>query len=175
MPELGGETGIAQTQLESLLEALQRRDLLAIRGNTLEYAYPFTVRDVGHHVHVHGHTLNALCAIDALGVGAMCNTDVTIESSCSACGASVRLTTERCGRHLATISPPDVVVWYEFSSYCNTAASSCCPAISFYCCEDHLRNSRPDRSGSSLMAVEALEVGRALFAPIMAEPKPHAA
>jgi hypothetical protein len=80
--ELAAETGVPKGSMKSLLGALQRRDLLGLSsdGGALEYVYPFTMRDTGHHVYVHGHTLNVLCAIDALGVGAMCRTDVTIES-----------------------------------------------------------------------------------------------
>jgi hypothetical protein len=50
---------------KSVLGALQRRDLLGLSsdGGALEYVYLFTMRDTGHHVHFHGQTLNALCAI----------------------------------------------------------------------------------------------------------------
>jgi alkylmercury lyase len=166
--ELAAETGVPQQSLKSLLGALRRRDLLGLSsdGEALEYVYPFTVRDTGHHVHVHGHTLNALCAIDALGVGAMCGTDVTIESSCVRCGTPIKLTTAQDGCRLRTISPAHLVVWYDFSSYCDSAASSCCPAIAFFCSDEHLWS---NRRGTRLTATGALEVGRAIFAPLLAE------
>ena len=169
--ELATETGVPQRSMKSLLGALQRRDLLGLSSDegALEYVYPFTMRDTGHHVHVHGHTLNALCAIDALGVGAMCRTDVTIESSCLRCSTPIRLTTAQDGCCLHTLSPMDLVVWYNFSSYCDSAASSCCPAIAFFCSDEHLWNSRSDRRGIRLAATEALEVGRAIFAPLLVE------
>jgi alkylmercury lyase len=171
--ELAAESGAPLRSMNSVLGALQRRDLLGLSsdGGALEYVYPFTMRDTGHYVHLHGQTLNALCAIDALGVGAMCKTDVTIKSSCLRCGTPIKLTTAQGGRCLDTISPTSLVVWYDFSSYCDSAASSCCPAIAFFCCDEHLRSSQSDRRGSRLTANEALEVGRAIFAPILAESK----
>jgi alkylmercury lyase len=171
--ELAAESGAPLRSMNSVLGALQRRDLLGLSsdGGALEYVYPFTMRDTGHYVHLHGQTLNALCAIDALGVGAMCKTDVTIKSSCLRCGTPIKLTTAQGGRCLDTISPTSLVVWYDFSSYCDSAASSCCPAIAFFCSDEHLWSSQSDRRGSRLTANEALEVGRAIFAPILAESK----
>ena len=173
--ELAAESGAPLRPMNSVLGALQRRDLLGLSsdGGALEYVYPFTMRDTGHYVDFHGQTLNALCAIDALGVGAMCKTDVTIKSSCLRCGTPIQLTTAQGGRCLDTISPTSLVVWYDFSSYCDSAASSCCPAIAFFCCDEHLWSSQSDRCGSRLTAHEALEVGRAIFAPILAESKRH--
>lgn len=170
-PELAAASGRPETSLESALNELQRRDLLGMTQNALEYVYPFTTRETGHRVHVHGQALNALCAIDALGVGAMLNTDVSIEAKCARCGSAIRITTAQGGCRLEVVSPTELVVWYEFSMYCNTAASSCCPEIAFFCSDEHLGMSRLDRRGSRLTAREALEVGRAIFGPVLAEPK----
>ena len=175
LAELAAETGESQDSVETLLCALQRRDLLGLSasGSAIEYVYPFTMRETGHHVHVYGHTVNALCAIDALGVGAMCRTDVTIQSSCLRCGTPIKLATTQDGRSLRTISPTNLVVWYDFSSYRDSAASSCCSAIAFFCSDEHLWSSQSGPRGSRLTANEALEVGRAIFAPILAEPERH--
>jgi hypothetical protein len=169
--ELSAATAQAETSLKSVLAELQCRDLLAATDSTLEYVYPFTARETDHRVRLPGRTLNALCAVDALGVGAMLETDVTIESKCARCGSAIRLTTAKAGRTLEVASPTALVVWYEFSTYCSTAASSCCPEIAFFCSDEHLRASRSGRRGSRLTAHEALEVGRAIFAPVLAEPE----
>ena len=169
--ELSAATGEPEASVKSVLNELQRRDLLGVTQDTLEYVYPFTTRETGHRVRFHGLILNALCAIDALGVGAMLKTDAIVESKCARCGSAIRLTTAEGGRMLEVVSPTELVVWYEFSTYSNTAASSCCPEIAFFCSDEHLRRLRSDRQGSRLTAREALEVGRAIFEPVLAEPR----
>ena len=66
-------------------------------------------------------------------------------------------------------SPADAVVWYE-CSYGESAASSCCPAIAFFCSQDHLevwQTQNPSAIGLQLAINEALEVGRAIFSPVL--------
>ena len=98
--EIGQRTGIRQERVHALLSELQTRDLLGIDGasGAISYAYPFTVRSSGHRIELRGRTLNALCAIDALGVGGMFRTDVTITSCCRHCGTVIEIGTAESGR-----------------------------------------------------------------------------
>ena len=56
--------------------------------------------------------------------------------------------------------------------YGQAAATSCCPSIGFFCCDEHLghwlEGQTARRAGYRLSLDEALEVGRALFEPILA-------
>jgi mercuric reductase len=68
---LAERTGLSETAIRPLLEELHRRDLVVLDGERIIGAYPFSDRDTGHRVTVDGCTLNAMCAVDALGIGAM--------------------------------------------------------------------------------------------------------
>ena len=169
-PELRTETGLSEADLAELLRRLRERDLLDFAPDGgIRYVYPFTESQTGHRVELAGQTITAMCAIDALGVGAMYATDVMIESVCRWCGGDIHVATADRGRTLAEVSPPDAVVWYDFA-YRGSAAASCCPAMAFFCSDEHLerwRSRAPDRQGIRLSMSEGLEVGRALFGPVL--------
>lgn len=173
--EVAAETGGEPDRVKALLRKLQLRDLIGLEPGTdaLHYAYPFSEAASGHKVELRGHLLYALCAIDALGVGAMYRTDITVESSCRLCGATIRVTTMDEGRALRSVHAAQAVVWYDFA-YTDSAASSCCPAIAFFCSDEHLQRWRdaqiPPREGVRLGMNAALELGRAIFGPVLTEP-----
>jgi len=173
LSEVGQAMDLAPEQIRALVYELQARDLLGMddAAGTIVYAYPFSGKATGHRVGLHGSKLNALCAIDALGVGGMFRTDVTIEFSCRACGAKIEIATADAGKSLHSARPADAVVWYDLA-FGRSVATSCSPSIAFFCCDEHLQRwlvgqiSR--RAGYRLTLDEALEVGRAIFEPILA-------
>src|SRR5690348_9697681 len=91
--EIGKEIGLIPEQTRTLMLELQAHDLLGTDDTTGEivYAYPFTKRTTEHCVELYGRNLNALCAIDTLGVGGMFRVDVTIESCCRYCGSCIEV------------------------------------------------------------------------------------
>jgi len=152
---------------ESALEELERRDLLVRDGGEIVGAYPFTSRATEHHVTVGNVTVNAMCAVDALGVGAMLDRDVRIRSACRGCGRTLELTTAECGKSLGAVPDPPPLVWTG-SCYQERAATSLCTVIAFFCQADHLaawRAEHRDLAGYGLSLDEAMQVGRAIFAP----------
>ena len=174
--EIAACSDISEERVRVVLHKLQLRDLVGLEPGTdaICYAYPFTETQTGHHVALKSHTLNSLCAIDALGVGRMYRSDVTVESRCRLSGGSVRVTTGDEGRTLRNVSPAGAVVWYDFAYEGGAAANSCCPSIAFFCSEEQLRRwldqqSSP-RHGVMLVMEEALEVGRAIFGPVLTVP-----
>ncbi|MGH6678716.1 MAG: organomercurial lyase, partial [Bradyrhizobium sp.] len=92
---------LSEQAVRPLLEELRRRDLVVLDGTQIVGACPFTDRDTGHRVTLGGRVLNAMCAVDALGIGAMADRDTTIESRCRRCGAPIRIATQHRGRLLA--------------------------------------------------------------------------
>lgn len=174
--EIAGVTQISVERARTLLRQLQAYDLLGLEpeADVLRYAYPFTEAATGHHVELNGHVLKALCAIDALGVGAMYGTDVAIKSRCEVCGETIRIDTAHSGRALTRVAPTGAVVWYDFA-YQGCASASCCPSIAFFCTDAHLRRwldaQAPRRDGVRLAMNEALQLGRAIFGPILQEPR----
>jgi alkylmercury lyase len=176
--ELVRETEIPVYPLATLLRNLERRDLIGLESGSERVlrAYPFTEASTGHRVELNGHHLNALCAIDALGVGSMYHSDVRIESPCRFCSEAIRIATADQGQALHSIVPADPVVWYDFA-FDGSAATSCCPVIAFFCSDGHLRRwldgQNPKREGIRLTLEEGLEVGRAIFGPVLAVPEPN--
>jgi alkylmercury lyase len=172
--EISKETSLALEQTQVLVCELQAHDLLGMDdgpAGAIVYAYRFTKRTTEHRVELHGRKLNALCAIDALGVGEMFRADATIESSCRRCGTSIEIGTSQSGRAVSYARPASAVVWYDLA-YSQAAATSCCPSIGFFCCDEHLQQwlagPTTRRAGYRLAIDEALEVGRALFEPVLA-------
>jgi copper chaperone CopZ len=88
-PTLGAiamRAGLSETAVPPLLEELRRRDIAVFDGERIVGAYPFTDRDTGHRVDLDGRMLNAMCAVDALGIGAMYHRDLAVASRCRHCG-----------------------------------------------------------------------------------------
>ena len=176
LPEIANAAKIDPERLAHVLKQLQQRDLLAFDEATgsIAHAYPFTGSNTGHQVLLGGRILNALCAVDALGAGAMYRRDTAIASSCDFCGAEIRIETRDDGTALSGVAPETAVVWYDAAYSGGCAATSCCPGIVFFCSDDHLRRRLASRGarrdGYRLSQNEALEMGRALFAPVLAVP-----
>jgi hypothetical protein len=170
--EITREIDMAQVGVRSAVRELRARDLVGIdeTTDTITHAYPFSERRTGHRVELRGRSLNALCAVDALGVGSMYRCDVTIESACQLCKAGIHLSIKESGKELHSASPDNSVVWYDLC-YDESAALSCCPVIPFFCSVDHLQQwltaQVPKRLGSRLFLDEALQVGQAIFGPVL--------
>lgn len=170
--DMAARTGMPDAHLSTLLASLGSHDLIGLDDVTVEVrlAYPFTEAATGHRIHLGRHTLNALCAIDALGVAAMYGRGISISSRCHRCGSPIHVETAAQGERLRSAQPAGAVVWYDFA-YDGSAASSCCPAVAFFCSEEHRREwcgtQSPPRTGIDLTMGEAMQVGSAIFGPIL--------
>ena len=169
---LAERAGLSEAAIRSLLEEFRRRDLVVLDGERIVGAYPFTDRNTGHRVTLHGRVLNAMCAVDALGIGAMTDLDITIASRCRHCGAPIRIATRDQGRVLAQTEPRTAVMWQSVRYEGACAANSLCATTAFFCSDDHLsawrRQQAGDEAGFRLSIEEGLEAGRALFGPSLA-------
>jgi hypothetical protein len=173
--EIAAESKLPWDSVTAILHELERRDLIGLKPGTdmIRFAYPWTASPSGHRVALGGHALWALCAIDALAAARMYRTDASINSACSYCANKIYIATALHGRALRTMSPPEAVVWYDFA-FAGCAAASCCPSIVFFCSDAHLeawlsaRAPRPQ--GVRLSMAEALEVGGAIFGPVLSDP-----
>jgi alkylmercury lyase len=174
--EIASAVNMTEERLVPVLRQLRRRDLLACdeAAGAIAYAYPFTGGGTEHCVRLGEYGLHVLCAVDALGVGALYRQDVRVESSCRFCGADVRITTRRRGTALGGIAPDSTVIWYDTTYADGCAATSCCPYIAFFCSDEHLRRWRlsqaGNRQGCRLSPREGLQIGRALFGPVLTTP-----
>jgi hypothetical protein len=166
--EVAAETALSKPSVMDRLTHLRTRDLVLLDPSTgaIVGAYPFTETATGHSVTFEGtgHTLATMCAIDALGAGAMCRDDVVISSVCPACGHDVAASTEDHGMTLGRVAPADAVVWVGLRQSCGCAADTLCTELLFFCSDDHLERWRTDHGdGHRLTPEEAFQVGKALF------------
>lgn len=170
---IAARTGLDEGRVATLLGRLAARDLVVRDGgsNAIVGAYPLTTRSTEHRVGFGGKVTHAMCAVDALGTGAMFDADVVIESRCRACGGPIRIATKDRGIALDSVEPEPTVVWSgnRYEGAC--AATSLCTVIAFFCSEAHLEEwqgaNHPGAEGCRLTPDEAMQVGRALFAPVL--------
>ena len=74
------------------IAALSAEDLLILRGDSIELAYPFSTSPTPFMVRRgDGRERFTCCAIDALGIAPMLNEDVQIATCCHHCDAPLRL------------------------------------------------------------------------------------
>ncbi len=166
--EIAAESGIERADLPAVLAVLAGRDLIVLDDDRerVAGAYPFADCDRGHGVVCAGQRLHAMCAIDALGIGAMLDADATITSRCAACGTEIQIATRARGTAIDHAFPASSVVWAALAYADACAAGSMCPRTAFFCSDEHFwswRRNNPDERGHRLDLAEALEVGRALF------------
>lgn len=163
---------LSETAIRPLLADLRRRDLVVLDDERIVGAYPFTDRDTGHRVTLGRRVVNAMCAVDALGIGAMTDRDIAIASPCRHCGAPIRISTRERGRALSDVEPSTAVMWLSVRYEGGCAASSLCAITAFFCSDEHLSAWRSGPSanqpGFRLAIEEGLEAGRALFGPSLA-------
>ena len=175
MAALAGEAGLSAQGVAEHLAALRRRDLLVQDASgEVSAAYPFSARETPHRVTLGGaaRPVFALCAIDALGAGAMLDRESRVDSACAECGAPVRIRTAARGRTLAEVAPEGAVVWCGIRYAGGCAATSGCALKLFFCSDAHLgawrRRAGPDAPGHRLAIGAAHQLGMALFVPMLA-------
>ncbi len=171
---LSARTALPAKTLQAVLDRLGKRDLVVLDGaGKLTGAYPLTDRETEHKVHVNGHIIHAMCAIDALGVGRMYGCDVRIESRCRASGKPIGVTTTDAGGAIGSVDPPEAVVWSGAQlKNGRPAADTLCTVIAFFASDEALEGWRqrehPDTQGHRLTIDEAAQAGGAIFGPMLA-------
>jgi hypothetical protein len=164
---LADVTGIGRGELRRLLEKLEGRDFLVLDGETIAGAYPFTCRITEHRVHLGGKVLNAMCAIDALGAGAMAGEAAAVHSSCRHCGRPVDIETREGGTEIASSTPAGAVVWSGIQATNGCSADTMCTLMAFFCSDACLDTWRPGKAGYRLSMEEGLQLGMAIFMPLL--------
>ena len=158
--DIGLNAGLAQLVSVDLVEA----DTATAR---LLGAYPFSAIPRGHKVElVGGPTVEAYCAIDALGIPAMLDRDVVISSQDPATGEPISITVTN-GQ--ASWRPDDTVVVLGSDRSCGVSACSRCPYITFHSspatAAAHLQTAH--LAGEILTQPQALAAGTLLFGDLL--------
>jgi hypothetical protein len=134
-------------------------------------AYPFSARPRGHRVLIDNtHAVEAMCAIDALGVAPMLELPIEITSR-----------DPRSGSEIWVRLDPGEGAWWEPETAVVLAGSACCEGPSFRgCCdvlnffesrdsaERYLRG-HAELAGLAISIPDAIDAGRAVFGDIFKE------
>ncbi|WP_191567619.1 alkylmercury lyase family protein [Metabacillus idriensis] len=178
----------AAIDVQSALRRLRELDLIQwdqISGD-VTVAYPFSGVPTLHRVTLAGMSpAYSMCAIDALGIPSMF-TDAVIESECAFCGKKITINVKD---NVPVANPGTVVVGLgttdatDSNGSCDSScgpneptsiSTSCCPAIQFYCSEEHWQKANAKNSTTAkdkLTLAEAFEVGAAIFGGTLSDSK----
>jgi alkylmercury lyase len=156
-------------ELDTGLAQLLSVDLVEADSATAQVlgAYPFSAIPRGHTVQLAGGpTIEAYCAIDALGIPAMLNRDVEISSQDPDTGEPIRVTVTN-GQ--ASWHPDKTVVVIGSDRSCGPSAYCRCPYITFHsssaAAAAHLQAA--ELAGEILTQPQALAAGALLFGDLL--------
>ena len=157
-------------QSESALETLAREDLVH-RGadGEIAVAYPFSGRPTAHRVRLRdGHEVDAMCAIDALGIAPMFGEAIEIESRDPISGDNIRARVASDGS-LEWSPEPSVVVAGAIHSQ-GDACCGCCRVLNFFASAANAQRwlaEHPEAGGDLISMQEAAAAGRAVFGGVL--------
>ncbi|MGH3032776.1 MAG: alkylmercury lyase family protein [Gaiellaceae bacterium] len=158
---------------EDALGTLAREDLVH-RGadGEIAVAYPFSGRPTAHKVRFPGgHEVEAMCAIDALGIAPMFGKPVEVESRDPLRGDEIRARVAADGT--AEWWPESaVVVAGAIRSEGDDACCGCCPVLNFLASSanaEHWLAEHPEVRGGVISMDEAAAAGRAVFGHVFTE------
>jgi Alkylmercury lyase len=105
-------TALPEVQPQAVRQKLGRlsdEDLLILRGDSIELAYPFSASPTPFVVHrADGRELFTCCALDALGIAPMLNESVRVVSVCHHCNTPLRFSVTPDG---PALDARDIMVW----------------------------------------------------------------
>lgn len=165
--------------IKLILEKFSKLDLIHwdYTSGNVTVAYPFSGTPTPHRVTLPGKApAYSMCAVDALGIPSMFESDARIESECAHCGKKITIDIKN---NVPVSNPENVVVGVGTVSDANSCSTtscgpdpnapvstSCCPAIQFYCSEEHwaLSNEKnATKTGEKLTLTDAFTVGAGVF------------
>jgi Alkylmercury lyase len=156
---------------EDALETLAREDLVH-RGadGAIAVAYPFSGRPTRHRVRFPGgHEVDAMCAIDALGIAPMLGERVEVESRDPVSGDEIR----------TRVAPDGAAEWWPESAVVvagairsegDNACWGCCRVLNFFASRANAERwlaEHPEVRGCLISMDEAAAAGRAVFGDVL--------
>jgi Alkylmercury lyase len=160
-------------QVEETLDLLAKLDLVHRAQPTGEIvvAYPFSGRPRGHAVLINNAArVEAMCAIDALGIAPMLQLPIEITSHDPLSGAEIWVRLD-----------PGEGAWWEPTTAVVLAGSplrdgpsyrGCCDVLNFFQSEESANSylaDHPELAGFPISIPDAIEAGRTVFADLMNE------
>ncbi|MGW7544004.1 organomercurial lyase [Streptomyces sp. NPDC054770] len=157
-----------------VLAELAAEDFLTLdEQGRIQAAYPFSATPTDHHVRLaDGTEMWAMCAIDALGIPDMLDTDAVITSADPVTGETVTVTSA--GRRM-TWQPSTAAVYVGQRACTGSAADVACGALNFFTSPRTARvwaEQHPDFTGKAVDQAGAEALGRSVFGSLLTEAEP---
>lgn len=154
------------------LVTLAREDLVHTDvDGAVRVAYPFSGRPRGHRVTIDDRvTVEAMCAIDALGIAPMLELHTEISSRDPISGTEIRVRVDP--SRGARWQPERAVVLAGTVSRDGPSFGGCCDVLNFFesaASAERYLEQHPELGGTLIPIPLALEAGRAIFAEIFAD------
>jgi hypothetical protein len=156
---------------ERMLASLRREDLIHLASDgEIAVAYPFSGRPTPHRVRFStGHEVDAMCALDALGIAPMFDEAIEI-------GSRDPVTDERIEVRLApggdgSWEPQSVVVVAGRVAGAEDACTGCCEVLNFFASSESAERwlaGHPGVRGQVISVPAAIAAGRAVFGDVFA-------
>lgn len=116
------EISVQVGNLDQVINTLRMNDMVVFDANDEPVgAYPFTMEPRDHKVSINGHTVYAMCALDALAISPMFKLKTHIDSSCHISGASISI--DQLDREVLNRAENTAI---HFGINWNSAANNCC-------------------------------------------------
>lgn len=161
----------APFDLSQVLTALAEGDFLCLdHAGQITVAYPFSAPPTRHRVRIAGEaTVFAMCAIDALGISAMTDRPVVIESAVPSTGQPITVHVDRAN---STWNPATAVVYVGRTGgdCAGPSASVCCGYMNFFATHSAAAAwaaSHPDITGGIVGQDRALQTGIGIFGQLL--------
>lgn len=85
-------TDLDENYINQTLEYFIKNNIMVVEENKVNFIYPVSAHNTMHSVRLEdGRELNAMCAIDALGVAHTFNQNIHIKSMCSVTGREINI------------------------------------------------------------------------------------
>jgi hypothetical protein len=162
---------VGDADVTAALARLANDDLVVLTPDRRDIvgAYPFTAEERVHTVLVNGHTVHAMCALDALAIAPMFETATRIESRCHVTGTPVEIRMQ--GEELLSAKPGDVRVGIHWQGTSGCAAQSLCLEMVFLGdAETAQQWQQQDSDNTSVYDLpDAVRFAAAYFRPLLAD------
>jgi len=155
--------------VDAALAGLAADDLVVLTPDRRHIggAYPFTAEERVHAVLVNGHTVHAMCALDALAVAPMFETATRIDSRCHVTDTPVEIHMQ--GTELLSAKPGDVMVGIHWQGTSGCAAQSLCLEMVFLADAETAQHwQQQDSDNTDLYELpDAVRFAAAYFRPLL--------
>lgn len=141
-------------------------------GGVITGLYPFSFAPTPHEIDIAGQTRYAMCAIDALGMPAMLDRELTIATQCAVCATPIAIRA-RPGEVLSATPATALVV--ARGDETEPASLTCCPYTVFLCDHPHAEEFQNQVPGTVLLPMEDAQAhGEGIFAGLLGDTLPAA-